>query len=109
MLYEVITNTANLDYIQNNMREIGERLKQDPAMATSLAFAGVPNANQGMGIAVLKPWSEREDIKTVLTRTNASMQDLPAMTVSTFQFPELPGAGGGLPLQFVITTRNNFV
>ncbi|MEZ7863147.1 MAG: multidrug efflux RND transporter permease subunit [Aeromonadaceae bacterium] len=108
MMMAKAPNTANLDYIQNNMREMGERLKQDPAMATSLAFAGIPNSNQGMGIAVLKPWSERENIKTVLERTNASMQDIPAMTVSTFQFPELPGAGGGLPLQFVITTPNNF-
>ncbi|WP_459782869.1 hypothetical protein, partial [Photobacterium sp. R1] len=25
-----------------------------------------------------------------------------------FQMPELPGAGSGLPIQFVITTPNNF-
>ncbi len=101
-------NTANLDYIQNNMMTIGQRLKQDPAVATSLSFAGMPNANQGLAVAVLKPWSQRDDIKTVLARTNAAMQDMPAVAVSAFQFPELPGAGSGLPLQFVITTPNNF-
>ena len=78
-------------------------------MATNLAFAGIPNANQGLGIAVLKPWSQRDNIKAVVNRTNGVMQSIPAVAVSSFQFPELPGAGGGLPLQFVITTRNNFV
>lgn len=35
-------NTANLDYIQNSMSELTTRLSKDPAMATSLAFAGYP-------------------------------------------------------------------
>ena len=77
-------------------------------MATSLSFAGIPSSNLGMGIAVMKPWSQRPPLKQVMKRTNAQMQDIPEMTVSSFQFPELPGAGGGLPLQYVITTPNNF-
>ena len=109
--YMVMTkgpNTANLDYIESTMKEVTGRLINDPGMATTLSFAGIPNSNQGMGIAVLKPWSQRDDLKDVLKRTNAAMQDIPEMTVSSFQFPELPGAGGGLPLQYVITTPNNF-
>jgi len=101
-------NTANLDYIQNSMSEVTTRLSKDPAMATSLSFAGIPSSNLGMGIAVMKPWSQRPPLKQVMERTNADMQNIPEMTVSSFQFPELPGAGGGLPLQYVITTPNNF-
>ena len=101
-------NTANLDYIENSMREITTRLSKDPAMATSLFFAGIPSSNLGMGIAVMKPWSQRPPLKEVMDRTNEQMKDIPEMNVSSFQFPELPGAGGGLPLQYVITTPNNF-
>ena len=108
MMMAKAPNTANLDYIQNSMSEITTRLGKDPAMATSLSFAGIPNSNQGMGIAVMKPWSQRPPLKEVMKRTNEQMQDIPEMTVSSFQFPELPGAGGGMPLQYVITTPNNF-
>ncbi|MGR5470166.1 efflux RND transporter permease subunit, partial [Vibrio astriarenae] len=33
---------------------------------------------------------------------------VPGMSVTAFQMPELPGAGSGLPIQFVITTPNSF-
>ncbi len=108
MMMAKAPNTANLDYIQTTMGEMTERLNKDPAMATNLSLAGIPNSNQGMAIAIMKPWSQREPLKTVMNRTNAGMQDIPEMSVSSFQFPELPGAGGGLPLQYVITTPNNF-
>ena len=108
MMMAKAPNTANLDYIEKSMSEITTRLGKDPAMATSLSFAGIPNSNQGMGIAVMKPWSQRPPLKEVMKRTNEQMQDIPEMTVSSFQFPELPGAGGGMPLQYVITTPNNF-
>ena len=101
-------NTANLDYIQNNMAAVGETLMKDPAMSTNLALAGIPNSNQGLGIAILKPWSEREKAPLVVARTNAALQNMPGVAISSFQFPELPGAGGGLPLQLVITTPNEF-
>ncbi len=101
-------NTANLDFIQNHMAEAGSRLMQDPAMSTNLALAGIPNSNQGLAIAILKPWSQRDKAPVVMNRTNAALQDIPGMAFSSFQFPELPGAGGGLPLQLVITTPNDF-
>ena len=44
-----------------------------------------------------------------MNRTNTALQDIPGMAFSSFQFPELPGAGGGLPLQLVITTPNDFL
>ena len=44
----------------------------------------------------------------VVARTNAALQNMPGVAISSFQFPELPGAGGGLPLQLVITTPNEF-
>jgi multidrug efflux pump len=101
-------NTANLDYIQNNMAKAGQALMKDPAMSTNLALAGIPSNNRGLAIAILKPWSEREKAPVIVQRTNAAMQDIPGVAISSFQFPELPGAGGGLPLQLVITTPNEF-
>ncbi len=67
------------------------------------------NANQAFGIASMVPWSQREaSQKEVLERVGKLVENVPGMSITTFQFPELPGASSGLPIQFVITTPNNF-
>lgn len=108
MMMAKAPNTANLDYIEKNMAAASQNLMKDPAMSTNLALAGIPNSNQGLAIAILKPWSQRDKVPLVLNRTNLALQGLPGVEISSFQFPELPGAGGGLPIQLVITTPNEF-
>lgn len=102
-------STANLDYIQNTMAEVNQKLADQPEVAFSQVFSGVPKSNQAFGIASLVPWSEREASQAeVVQRMGAEVKDIPGMAVTAFQMPELPGASSGLPIQFVITTPNNF-
>jgi multidrug efflux pump len=55
------------------------------------------------------PWSEREASQAAVTnRVGQLVKSIPGMAVTAFQMPELPGAGSGLPVQFVINTPNNF-
>ena len=55
------------------------------------------------------PWSEREASQSeVANRVGGLVGNVPGMAVTAFQMPELPGAGSGLPIQFVITTPNAF-
>ncbi|MGB6189388.1 MAG: multidrug efflux RND transporter permease subunit [Aeromonas molluscorum] len=102
-------SNANLDYIESTMKDVNKILDDQPEIAYSQVFSGVFNANQAFGIASLKPWSEREaSQKEVLDRVGLQVKDIPGMSITTFQFPELPGASSGLPIQFVITTPNSF-
>ncbi|MFP2769179.1 multidrug efflux RND transporter permease subunit [Oceanisphaera sp. KMM 10153] len=101
-------NSANLDYIENNMRKAVEVLNKEDGLATSLTIAGVPNANQGLAVAVLKPWSQRDSQQAVIERVTPPLQAIPAVAISAFGFPELPGASSGLPVQYVLTTPNSF-
>ncbi|GLS82210.1 multidrug efflux RND transporter permease subunit [Paraferrimonas haliotis] len=109
MLMGEAPSTANLDYIQNSMTDVMKTLQEPPETETSLAFVGIPNSNQSFGIAPLVPWSQRD-------RSQAEMQayfgekvkDIPELSLTAFQMPELPGASSGLPVQFVITTSNSF-
>ncbi|SKA58596.1 multidrug efflux RND transporter permease subunit [Enterovibrio nigricans] len=102
-------STANLDYIENTMDEVNKKLGEQPEVAFSQIFSGVPKSNQAFGIASLVPWSEREASQAdVVARMAEEVKDIPGMAVTTFQMPELPGASSGLPIQFVITTPNNF-
>ena len=102
-------SNANLDYIENTMADVNKILDDQPEIAYSQVFSGVFNANQAFGIASMVPWSQREaSQKEVLDRVAGLVKDIPGMAITTFQFPELPGASSGLPIQFVITTPNSF-
>ncbi|BBQ50944.1 transporter [Aeromonas veronii] len=102
-------SNANLDYIENTMADVNKILDEQPEIAYSQVFSGVFNSNQAFGIASMVPWSQREaSQKEVLDRVAKLVKDIPGMAITTFQFPELPGASSGLPIQFVITTPNSF-
>jgi len=109
MLLGTGPSNANLDYLQNTMANVNQLLADQPEVAYSQVFVGVPNSNQAFGIASMVPWSERKASQTeVTTRVGHLVKDIPGMAVTAFQMPELPGAGSGLPVQFVINTPHNF-
>ncbi|MGL5005933.1 MAG: multidrug efflux RND transporter permease subunit [Plesiomonas sp.] len=102
-------SNANLDYIQQSMAPVNKVLSSQPEVQFSQIFSGIPTANQAFGLATLKPWSERKaSQQEVANRVTGLVKDLPAMSVTAFQMPALPGASSGLPFQFVITTPNSF-
>lgn len=100
---------ANLDFIQNTMNQVNDILNEQPEVKYSQVFSGIPNSNQAFGLATLLPWSERKASQSeVASRVSAQVKNIPPMSITAFQLPELPGASSGLPVQVVITTPNNF-
>ncbi|HFQ4969813.1 TPA: multidrug efflux RND transporter permease subunit VmeD [Vibrio vulnificus] len=109
MLMGTGPSNANLDYLQNTMNDVNKILSDQPEVQFAQVFTGVPNSNQAFGLATLKPWSQREASQAEITkRVGGLVSNVPGMAVTAFQMPELPGAGSGLPIQFVITTPNSF-
>ncbi|GLT18953.1 multidrug resistance protein [Vibrio zhanjiangensis] len=109
MLMGTAPSNANLDFMQNTMNEVNTILSDQKEVAYAQVFTGVPNSNQALGIASLVPWSQREAGQAeVVKRVSGLVKDVPGMSVVAFPIPELPGAGSGLPVQFVITTPNAF-
>ncbi|WP_413113105.1 multidrug efflux RND transporter permease subunit [Thaumasiovibrio sp. DFM-14] len=109
MLIGTAPANANLDFIENSMNDVNQVLSDQPEVKFAQVFSGVPVSNQAFGIASMVPWSEREASQSdVVNRVSGLIRDVPAMNVTTFQMAELPGAGSGLPIQFVITTPNPF-
>lgn len=102
-------SNANLDYLQKSMHEVNRVLSEQSEVQMSLVFTGVPKSNQALGISVLAPWSQRESSQKEITkRVQQRVKNIPSMSISAFELPELPGAGSGLPIQMVITTPNSF-
>ncbi|WP_261816267.1 multidrug efflux RND transporter permease subunit [Vibrio gallicus] len=109
MLMGTGPSNANLDYLQNTMNDVNHILSDQPEVKYAQVFTGVPSSNQAFGIASLKPWSQRDASQSEITnRVSGLVSNIPGMAITAFQMPELPGAGSGLPIQFVITTPNSF-
>jgi multidrug efflux pump len=109
MMMAKAPSNANLDYIQNGIGEVTNEIGKQPEVHSTLAISGVPNANQAFGIAILKPWSQRnKDPKQLAAELQPVFNNVAAVATTAFQMPELPGSSGGLPVQFVITTGNSF-
>ncbi|CZF86711.1 efflux RND transporter permease subunit [Grimontia marina] len=102
-------STSNNDYIQANMELISNIIAKQPQAEASLAMIGVPTSSQGIAIGPLIPWTERTlSQKEVSANINAEAKKLPGINATAYQMPSLPGASGGLPIQFVITSPADF-
>ncbi|MGS0730562.1 efflux RND transporter permease subunit, partial [Shewanella sp. 0m-11] len=102
-------STSNNDYIQANMELITQIISKQPQVEASLALVGVPTTSQGLAIAPLVPWSDRKlSQKEISANVNKEAKKIPGITATAYQMPSLPGASGGLPIQFVITSPASF-
>jgi len=58
---------------------------------------------------VLTPWNERSrSAKELANAATAEIAQVPGIRAAMFSPPSLPGGGGGLPVEIVITTSDSF-
>ena len=57
----------------------------------------------------MKPWSERDISQfEVQPQLDQELKNVTGLQTAVFPRPSLPGSGGGLPFQFVITTGEDY-
>jgi len=67
--------------------------------------SGLPSTSSGFAGLVLKPWKQRERKAAALTRVLTGVgSSVSGLDVAGFVPPSLPGAGSGLPVQFVVSS-----
>lgn len=70
---------------------------------------GSNGLNTVLGGTVFKPWGERKrDANKLQDVIDKDLKVIAGAKIGTFQSSPLPGAGSGLPLQFVIQTTEDF-
>ncbi|MDT8450529.1 MAG: efflux RND transporter permease subunit [Wenzhouxiangellaceae bacterium] len=101
--------TATLEYLQKYGRELQEEFEQLPGYDESFMLLGSFGPNTVFGGFKLKPWDEREisqfEVEPMLQQAVSTVTGL---RTSIFTRPSIPGAGQGMPLQFVITTPKSY-
>src|SRR5690554_5374435 len=70
---------------------------------------GVTSPNAVFGGFKLAPWSEREVSQfDIQPKLDAELKNVTGLQTAVFPRPSLPGSGGGLPFQFVISTGGTY-
>ena len=111
MLWSLYTapNYANIDYMNTFSAPINTIVKNLPGMEHYFMINGMNGVNSGMAGLILKPWSERsESQETIKNIMQSQLSSIAGLQVVVFEPPALPGNNGGLPIQFVLTTTQDF-
>ena len=109
----VVQTTApagvNADYQEFYHDRVSEAQGKIPDVASWFTLAGTPTQRQGFSIAVLKPWDERtQTFDQAFAVARRELSSVVGLKGTAFSLPPLPGSGGGLPMQFVMTTTQDY-
>jgi len=97
--------TSTLDYLREHGDEVQQRMTTVPGYEEDFMILGITSPNAVFGGFKLAPWSERDITQfEVQPLLNAELNKVTGLQTAVFPRPSLPGSGGGLPFQFVITT-----
>jgi multidrug efflux pump len=103
--------TANLDYLEQATGELDKVFQTVPEKEHVFIINGMGNnVHQAIAGILFKPWEERErSQKEILQSLQPKVAGVAGAQAISFALPSLPGsAGGGPPVQFVITTTADY-
>ena len=100
--------TATLDYLEAYSHEIQEIFETFPEYQESFYILG-RESDTTFGGFKMPPQTARERTQMdVQPELQSKLQDVSGFQIAIFPRPSLPGSGGGLPIQFVITTDADY-
>jgi hydrophobe/amphiphile efflux-1 (HAE1) family protein len=109
MVQTIAPSGVNPDYQEFYHDKVNEALAKVPDVASWFTLAGTPTMRQGTGIAVMKPWHERTvSIEDSFAVARQELNKVVGLKTAAFSLPPLPGSGGGFPMQFVISTTEDY-
>lgn len=102
-------NYANLDYTTKFAAPISQFFGSLPETQDYFMVNGFDGPNAGISGLILKPWSERKkSVEQLKNEIQPLLSGLTGVQAVAFEPPSLPGNSGGLPVQFIITTTEDF-
>ncbi|CAN5235804.1 efflux RND transporter permease subunit [soil metagenome] len=102
-------STANLKYTEKYTQQLIPIYKQLPEYAGFGIINGIPEGvNSAISWIVLKPWDERKrNVNQIIQAITPQIFSIPGVKAFPFNMPDLPGASGMMPIQFVLKTTGS--
>lgn len=101
--------TSTLEYLEKYGQELQARFERLPGYDESFMLLGALSSNTVFGGFKLAPWDERDisqfEVEPMLQQ---AVGEVTGLRTSVFTRPSIPGAGDGLPVQFVITSAQSY-
>ncbi|MBY6203631.1 efflux RND transporter permease subunit [Halomonas denitrificans] len=101
--------TSTLEYLETYGQELQARFERLPGYDESFMLLGALSPNTVFGGFKLAPWDERDisqfEVEPMLQQ---AVGEVTGLRTSVFTRPSIPGAGDGLPVQFVITSAQSY-
>ncbi|RKF20609.1 multidrug efflux protein [Altericroceibacterium spongiae] len=100
---------ASVDYTRKFSSEVDGIFQTLPEFANSFFTVGLDRASIGFGGVVLKDWAERDrDSNAIQAELAAKTGSVTGVYSTAFQPSPLPAGSGGLPVQMVIKSPDDF-
>ena len=100
---------ATLEQTQLYSKEVYKLISSYPETAHVFQLDGISGLNSGVAGMVMKPWDERKRTSMQLQPdVQRRLGEISGAQVVAFLRPPLPGAGRGLPVQFVVGTTESY-
>ncbi|MCW6528990.1 efflux RND transporter permease subunit [Sphingomonas sp. MMSM20] len=101
---------ANLDYAERYSAQVEGIFRSFPEYVSSWMTNGTDGPNNGFGGVILKEWADRRvTADQVQAGINAKGGGITGAYIAAFQPAALPAATGGLPVQMVIRSSDDFL
>jgi len=109
MVQTIAPSGVNADYQEFYHDRVNEALSKVPDVANWFTLAGTPTMRQGTAVAVMQPWTERSvSFQESFAVARQELRKVVGLKTAAFSLPPLPGSGGGLPMQFVLSTTEDY-
>jgi multidrug efflux pump len=100
---------ANVDYTARYAHQVEQIFRGLPEYVSSWFDNGTDGLNNGFGGVILKEWDERErGADAIQAELNTKGAGITGVYAAAFQAPALPASSGGLPVQMVIRSSDDF-
>jgi hydrophobe/amphiphile efflux-1 (HAE1) family protein len=97
--------SANFDFLTTYTREFDRIFNGIPEREDYFLINGLGKPNNAISGLLMKPWDERKrSQKQVQQDVQKELFRLPGLQAFAFALPTLPGASGGLPVQYVLVS-----
>jgi len=100
---------ATIDYTTTYSKEFENIYKKYDATSDFFIINGSGGPNVAFSGIVLKPWNERTQSAASMKKSlQNDLNNIAGLKTYAIMPPSLPGSGGGLPIEFVITSTSSY-
>ncbi|OYO31543.1 MexW/MexI family multidrug efflux RND transporter permease subunit [Janthinobacterium sp. PC23-8] len=100
---------ANLDYVERFSHQLEDIYRRTPETASTWIINGSDGPASSIGGINLTPWGERaRNAAVIQAELQQGVGDIEGTSIFAFQMAPLPGSSGGLPVQLVLRSAQDY-